>query len=61
MYLVQSFKLVPAVSESSHSVDVEGVLSLTDGGDPLLQPGDANLLIGLLTVVCDKVRTCWNA
>lgn len=61
MYLVQSFKLVPAVSESSHGVNVEGVLSLADGGDPLLEPGDANLFIGLLTVVCGKVGTCWNA
>lgn len=59
-YLVQSFKFVPAVSESSYSVNVERVLSLADGGDPLLEPGDVNLLIGLLTVVCDKVRTCWN-
>lgn len=58
---MQSFKLVPAVSESSHSVNVEGVLSLADSGDPLLKPGDVNLFIGLLTVVCDKARTSWNA
>lgn len=58
---MQSFKFIPAVSESSHSVNVEGVLSLADGGDPLLEPGDVNLLIGLLTVVCDKVTISWNA
>lgn len=51
MYLVESFKFITPVSESSHSIDVEGVFSLTDGGDSLLQLGDVGLLIGLLTVV----------
>lgn len=51
MYLVQPFEFVSAISESSHSVDIEGVLPLTDGGDSLLQSGDMRLLIGLLTVV----------
>lgn len=48
---MESFEFVTAISESSHCVDVEGVLSLTDGGDSLLQPGDVSLLVGLLTVV----------
>lgn len=50
-YLVESFEFVPPISESSHGVDVEGVFSLTDGGDSLLQPGDVCLLIGPLTVI----------
>lgn len=50
-YLVESFEFITAISESSDSIHVEGVFSLTDGGDPLLQSGDVDLLIGLLTVV----------
>ncbi len=48
---MESFEFVTPISERSHGVDIEGVLSLTDGGDSLLQPGDVRLLIGLLTVI----------
>lgn len=48
---MESFKFVAAVSESSHSIDIEGVFSLADGGDALLQPGDVDLLVGFLAVV----------
>lgn len=51
---MQSLKLVAAVSEGSHSVHVEGVLPLADGGDPLLQLGLADLLIGPPAVVWDR-------
>lgn len=51
---MKSFELVTAISESPHSVDIEGVFPLTDGGDSLLQPGDVCLLIGFLTVVWDE-------
>lgn len=53
---MKSFEFVPTVPERSHSVDVEGVLSLADGGDSLLQPGEMNLLVGPATVVCDRSR-----
>lgn len=53
-YLVESFEFVTPISESSHSIDIEGIFSLTDGGDSFLQPGDVRLLIGFLTVVWDK-------
>lgn len=48
---MESFKFISPISESSDCVHIEGVLSLTDGGDAFLQPGDVNLLVGLLTVV----------
>jgi len=48
---VESFEFVATISESSHGVHVEGVLSLTDGGGALLQLGDVCLLVGPLTVV----------
>lgn len=50
-YLVKSFEFITSISESSHSVDVEGIFSLTDGGDSLLPLGDVGLLIRPLTVV----------
>lgn len=53
---MKSFKFISTVPESSDGVDVEGVLSLADGGDSLLQPGVMNLLVGPPTVVCDKAR-----
>lgn len=48
---MKSFEFVAAISESSDSIDIEGVFSLTDGGNSLLQLGDMRLLIGLLTIV----------
>lgn len=53
---MESFKFVTPVSESSNSIDVERVFSLTDGGDSLFQPGDVGLLVGLLTVVWAKKK-----
>lgn len=50
-YLVESFEFITPISESSHGIDVEGVFSLADGGDALLQLGDMDFLICLLTVI----------
>lgn len=48
---MESFELIAPISERSDGVDVEGVFSLADGGDPLLQLGDVGLLVGLFTVI----------
>lgn len=50
-YLVEPFEFITPISESSHGIDVEGVFPLADGGDALLQLGDMDLLICLLTVI----------
>lgn len=48
---MKSFEFITPISESSHGIHVEGVFSLADGGDALLQLGDMNLLVCLLTVI----------
>lgn len=50
-YLVESFEFITPISEGSHCINVEGVFSLTDGGDSLLQFGNVYLFIGLPTVI----------
>jgi len=53
-YLVQPLELIAAVPESSHRVHIERVLSLADGGDPLLHLGDMDLLVGFATVIWSR-------
>lgn len=48
---MEPFEFITSISESSHGIDVEGVFSLADGGESLLQLGDMDLLICLLTVI----------
>lgn len=53
---MKSFEFITAISESSYSIHIEGVLPLTDGGNSLLQLGDVCLFIGLLTIVWFKKK-----
>lgn len=55
-YLVESFEFVSSVSESSYSVNIEGVFSLTYGGDSFFQLGDVSLLVCLLAVVYNNKK-----
>lgn len=48
---MQPLKLITAITESPDRVDIEGVFSLTDCGDSLLQSGQMHFLIGFPTVV----------
>lgn len=48
---MQPLELVATVPEGSHGVHIERILSLADGGDPLLHLGDVDLLIGLPAII----------
>lgn len=60
-YLMEPFEFITSVSESSHSVNIEGILSLADGGDSLLQLCDMYLLVGPFTIVWDRKFTITGA
>lgn len=53
--LEQSLEFVPSVPESSHSIHVEGVLSLAHCSGPLLLSGDTDALVCLAAVVYEYV------
>ncbi len=56
-HLEQALELVAAVPKGSHSVHVEGVLPLTDGGGLVLLLGHPDTLVRLATVLCTGQRS----
>ena len=55
-HLGQPFELVAAIAESAHSVHIERVFSLTDGGRPLFHASGVHLLVGLAAVFCNSTH-----